>query len=488
VRGRRTNVETAASPGGTPAGGVRSDRTTALRAGHRERHGWRRVASKLLHFAVAIFLFVLAIQFMKAGAKALAPNLQGTFPVDNGVSTLGLGWIGAYMVLSGSPVAAVALSLFAASAITKLQAFTMLTGSRLGASFIVLLVGFLYAMKSKNRRESTGMGVLALSLTAVVYLPGMLLGYTILKSGVLSGVNWTASSEVQGLIDRVWGPLLDLAKGNLPGWLLFPIGLGVILVSFKFLDRVLPQIDSDRAAKGKAHWLKRPWPMFLLGCLAALLTLSVSVAITVLVPLAAKGYVDRREAMPYIMGANITTLADTLVAAMILGRPEGVQVVLAEAMAVAFVTIIYLAFLYRHLQRAVMALDEWVVGTSRRLGLFVAVIFVLPGILLLSGRIIGLGAAVTGDAGELWLSLLGTVLLALPVWGIVDALGRPDRHWAQIGRRKKRWIALLVGTAPFGIGFPAAVAYFTRVRPKLSTAEILATVALWGDELLAAIP
>ena len=49
--------------------------------------------------------------------------------------------------------------------------------------------------------------------------------------------------------------------------------------------------------------------MFALGCLAALLTLSVSVALTLLVPLAAKGYVDRREAMPYIMGANITTLA-----------------------------------------------------------------------------------------------------------------------------------------------------------------------------------
>jgi solute carrier family 34 (sodium-dependent phosphate cotransporter) len=458
--------------------------TEPLRA-LRTQGRWRRLAAKLLYFSVALFLFILAIQFMKSGAKALAPNLQGTFPVDNAVSTLGLGWIGAYLVLSGSPVAAVALSLFAASALTELQAFTMLSGSRLGASFIVLLVGFLYSLKSKNRRESTGMGVLALSLTAAVYMPGMLLGYGILKSGLLSGVHWTASENVQGLIERIWGPLLNLAKDHVAGWMLFPLGLGVLLVSFKLLDQVLPQIDSDRAARSKLQWLRRPWPMFALGSLVALLTLSVSVAITVLVPLAAKGYVDRREAMPYIMGANITTLADTLVAAMILGRPEGVQIVLAEAIAVAFVSIIYLLFFYRPLQHAIMALDEWVVGTSRRLIQFVAVLFVLPGILLLSGRIIGVGPSLAhGASGELWLSLVATVLVALPIWALVDAISRPDRHWGAAGRSKRSWVLALAATALFGVGFGVALYYMVRIRPKLSAAEILAYVALWGDEVL----
>ncbi len=80
----------------------------------------------------------------------------------------------------------------------------------------MLLVGFLYSMKSKNRKESTGMGVLALSLTAAVYLPGMLLGYAILRSGMLSGVHWTASAEVEGVIDRIWGPLLEPRQGPTP--------------------------------------------------------------------------------------------------------------------------------------------------------------------------------------------------------------------------------------------------------------------------------
>jgi hypothetical protein len=349
---------------------------------------WRGLLSKSLHFAAAMFLFILAIQLMKRGAQAVAPRLQGSFPVDNMVSTLGLGWLGAYLVLSGSPVAAAALALFAAGATNRLQTFTMLTGSRLGASFIVLLVGFLYAMRSPNRRESIGMGVLALSMTAVVYVPGMFLGYGMLKTGLFDAVNWHASAEINGFIDAVWGPIVQGAAAILPGPLLFPLGLAVILGSFKLLDMVLPSLDGERHAEARAHWLRKPWPMFAAGMLAALLTLSVSVALTILVPLASKGYIKRQEAIPYIAGANITTLADTLVAAMILGNPVGVQVVLAEAVAVAVITVALLAFLYRPLQRSVMALDEWIVATTPRLVVFVAGLFLLPIGLLFSGRMI----------------------------------------------------------------------------------------------------
>jgi sodium-dependent phosphate cotransporter len=358
----------------------------AVRVEERRRAG--QPALKVIFFLAALFLFILAIQLMKVGADAMAPRLQGTFPVDNMISTLGLGWLGAYVVLSGSPVALSALALLNSGATNDLQTFTMLTGSRLGASFIVLLVGFLYAMRNRNRRESIGMGVLALAMTAAVYVPAMFLGYGAYKVGLFSGIDWHASQELTGAIEAVWGPLVNLARDALPEPLLFPVGLAVILGSFKLLDQVLPALDGEKHADTRGHWLTRPWPMFALGCLAALLTLSVSVALTVLVPLASKGYIDRRQALPYIAGANATTLADTLVAAMILGNPVGVQVVLAQAVAVLVVTLLLLAFAYRPLCRAVLALDEWIVATTPRLVLFVAGLFVLPIGLLFSGRLL----------------------------------------------------------------------------------------------------
>ena len=347
------------------------------------------VAIKIVTFVGALFLFILALQLMKTGAKSVGPEIRGSFVFGNGVSTLGLGWLSAYVVLSGSPVAATSLTLFKGDLLTPLQTFTMLSGSRLGASFIVLLTGFLYAVRNRghNRHESIGMGVLALSLTAIVYLPGMLLGYWFLRSGLLDGINWHASEDLLGVVDYVWGPvetfLYDLVPNDL--WLMLPIGLGILLVSFKLLDHVLPQVSGDHQAQRRSDWLKKPWPMFLLGCLVATLTLSVSVALTVLVPLASKGYVKRKEAIPYIMGANITTLADTLVAAMLLGSAVAVRIVLAEAIGVSIVTLFYLAVLYKPVSTGIMRFDDWVVDANTRLWVFVGVLFFMPVLLLCTG-------------------------------------------------------------------------------------------------------
>jgi Na+/phosphate symporter len=216
----------------------------------------------------------------------------------------------------------------------------------------------------------------------------MFLGYGLLKSGWFDGINWQASAEVNTVIDAAWGPIVRFASDLLPAPLLFPLGLAIILISFKLLDTVLPTIDAERHAGKWGRRLTKPWPMFALGSLAALLTLSVSVALTILVPLASKGYIRRKEAIPYIMGANITTLADTLVAAMLLGNPVGVQVVLTEAIAVATITLFLLAFLYKPLQRAIMGLDEWIVAKTPRLIAFVGILFVTPVALMFSGRLL----------------------------------------------------------------------------------------------------
>jgi Na+/phosphate symporter len=339
-------------------------------------------------FAVALFLFLLAIRLMETGGAGLRSHLA---VVDwNAIATLGIGALLAYLFLSGKPVAAFALTLFATGGLTRLQAFTTLSGGRLGAAFVVLLVGFLYASRDRQAgRDPLGVGVLTLVVTTVVYVPGMFLGYGLLKSGALDGLRLTNVHVANG-VGTLTKWIVTPAHDALPDALLLPIGGLVIVLAIKLLDRLLPQIDAYRRVRSNGRGGGRGrWSMFGLGFGATLVTFSVSVALTALVPLAARRLITREQALPYILGSNVATLVDTLLVAVLVGNAVGVQIVLAEAIGVAVVTAILVLALYRPLEGAVLAIDEWVVSDRRHLWLFVLSIFVLPVLLIALGFVIG---------------------------------------------------------------------------------------------------
>lgn len=338
---------------------------------------WGRAA----YLVFGLGLFVTALGLMKAGAIGLVPSLRGSFVTDSPWSTLGFGWLGACLVLSGSPIAASALALLDGGAIDATQAFTMLTGSRLGAAFVVLVAGTVYAVRhttGDGRRAPISIGILSLLMTMVTYLPGAAIGYALLERGAFDGVDIGTSPGLTSATDTLFGWAVDLGKDLLPSWTLFPIGLAVLLVGFAAFDRVLPAIGEAELEDRPESWYERKWPMFLLGCGVCLLTLSVSVALTVLVPLVAKGHLRRANTLPYIAGANITTLADTLVAAVLLGNQDAVRVVLAVTGSVTVWTLLVLTFAYPLVRRGCLDLARRVLASASRLVAFVVVLFAVP--------------------------------------------------------------------------------------------------------------
>lgn len=343
----------------------------------------RRVsfAARAVYLVGGLGLFVIALGLMKSGAAALAPAMRGSIFTDNAWSTLGLGWLGACIVLSGSPVAASALAFLDGGTIDRVQSFTMLTGSRLGAAFVVLVVGTIYAIRHRTgsgRRAPISIGILSLLMTFVLYVPAAAVGYVLLDRGFFDGLAIGTSPTVTSVTDVLFGWAVDGTKAVLPGWMLFPVGLGVLLLGFWLIDKVMPTLSEEQLEHRPHAWYSRKWPMFLLGCGVCLLTLSVSVALTVLVPLVAKGYLRRANTLPYIAGANITTLADTLVAAILLGNQDAVRVVAAVTLSITVLTVGLLALAYPLLRRACLGIATAVVVSPARLAAFVAVLFAVP--------------------------------------------------------------------------------------------------------------
>ncbi|GIK42191.1 MAG: hypothetical protein BroJett011_60240 [Chloroflexota bacterium] len=346
---------------------------------------WNRVRpDKIGIFLASLFLFILAIMLMKEGARGLTFLVRDTFAVTNPFNSLGFGWLFAYVIMSGSPVAAVALTFLDAGVIDKLGAFTMITGSRLGASFIVLFIGFIYVLRGRNRVSSLSMGLLSLTVTGTTYLVGLLIGLSLLQIGIFDSLQLRSGAALNSVTDMIFDPIVAFFTAYLPLWALFVIGLGLIMLSFSLFDRCLPQMTIKESQVGRVSRLVyRPWVMFLMGAGVTLISMSVSISLSILIPLSNRGFVRRENVIPYIMGANITTFVDTLLASLLLNNPSAFTIVLVEMISITLVSIVILTSGYHHYERAMLDFVHWVTTRRRNLALFMTIIFVVPIILVL---------------------------------------------------------------------------------------------------------
>jgi Na+/phosphate symporter len=349
------------------------------------RSAWKRVPwTKLGLFGVSIFLFVLAITLMKEGASSLVPFVRNQFAASNPANSLGFGWLFAYVTMSGSPVAAAALTFFDGGAISELGAFMMIIGSRLGGSFIVLVIGFIYVLRGRNLINSLDMGLLSLTVTGTTYVVALVISIGFLYTGILDQISFQSGALLSGVTDLIFTPIVVFFLTFFPHWALFLVGLVTIVISFSLFDKCLPQMTLKESQLGQmSRLVYRPWVMFALGAAITLISMSVSVSLALLVPLSNRGFVRRENVIPYIMGANISTFIDTLFVAVLLNNPAAFTLVLVSMVSITIVSIIILATVYHRYEHQMLAFIAWVMRDKRNLAFFVAIILVIPVILIL---------------------------------------------------------------------------------------------------------
>ncbi len=338
---------------------------------------------KLPLFAFSLFCFILAITLMKDGARSLAPLVQDRLRVQGFADALGFGWLASYLVMSGSPVAATALTFLDQGILDRFGAYGMIVGSRMGASFIVLFIGFLDILRGRGRRASLSMGLLSLAVAWSIQLPAIPVGLGLLASGRLDGLQLGGGADLKGLFDGILEPISQTLRARLPSWGVFLAGLALILGSFNLLDRCLPEMSlKESQLGGLGRYAYKPWVMFALGSLVTLISMSVSISLGLLVPLSDRGLVRRENVAPYIMGANITTFIDTLLVSVLVQNPDAFTVVLAEMLSLAAVALLVLVIHYSVYERALLRAVDWALASRRHLAACMFSLFVAPILLL----------------------------------------------------------------------------------------------------------
>jgi len=341
-----------------------------------------RGSARAVTVAAGLALFVIALDALKTGAAGARPFLE-RLDVGGPVNAVGFGWLFAYFVLSGSPVAATSVSLLAGGAFTPEESFAAIAGSRLGASFIVLAVGFLLYLRGRRSPDGLAVGVIALLVTYTTQGPALFLGLLSLERGWLDPVRFETPASVTSLADAALGWASDALSARLPDLAVLGAGVLLLLASFSVFDRALPQLEAEAEGIRRVfRALERRPLMFIMGVLVTLTTMSVALSVTVLVPLALKGYIRREHVIPYVMGANIATFIDTLAAAVLLGGSVAFIVVLNEMVWVAAVSLTILVAAYGPYRGLVLGTARWVTARPTHMAVFLASIVAVPLLLL----------------------------------------------------------------------------------------------------------
>ena len=309
----------------------------------------------------AVYLFALALHLLAAGAGGVA-DLFARLDVEGSPNLVGAAWLTACGALSGSPVAALALSLLDGGAVERGGALAMIAGSRLGASLIVLLAALAAWLRGRRGPDAIFVGVVAMIVTFALYVPAL---------------------GIAGAGEGIVAPLSDPLARRLPDLGLLAIGVGLLLGAFWLFDRLLPTLETpgtgfEHAARGS----RSPRVTFLVGAGVPAITMSAGLSIALLVPLTLRGVVRRRDLVPYILGANVTTLVDTLFAALLLDSAEAVAAVVALAVSVGVLSVILVTVGHRPFAAAVLWLATHLTSTRRGVVAFLAVAALTPVILI----------------------------------------------------------------------------------------------------------
>lgn len=340
-----------------------------------------------LLLAAAVVLFLVAVRTLGASVDLIAPVLRdavGGFLAEP-AAVLGVGWLAAYVLLNGSVVAALAVTLFASGVLATGGVYLMVAGSRLGAAAFVVLVGLLdYLQRGRRQRlrDALGLGLMAFLVAHTIYLPAA--GLELLTPWEPGRRLAEAIGSLAVTVPRpgLLRPAVHRLGSSVGAPVLIAASLALLLGAIRLADRGARALDRERLQSRWLARLDRRAVSFGAGLALTAVTASVAFSVGVVVPLYNRGWVSRSQVLPYLLGANLATLIDTVLVGLALDSPVGTAVVLSLTAVVAALTGLAFAF-YDGYVRLVERSLEAVTSSRPAFALFAASLVLVPLLLVL---------------------------------------------------------------------------------------------------------
>ncbi|HKL43785.1 MAG TPA: hypothetical protein VJ892_00735, partial [Candidatus Absconditabacterales bacterium] len=173
-------------------------------------------------------------------------------------------------------------------------------------------------------------------------------------------------------------------------WIKFhiPGNINILIMGIIFLvgglfafDKNFSFVKNDKVV-AKIHKIENRRNAFLSGLIITALTMSLSISVTLLLPLYVRKIITRRHLIPYILGANITTLLDTLLLGVLTNSVLGTKVILAF-MAATIVSVTIYMIIFKFYKKAISYFTDKILDNKYVFVIFLIIIMFIPILFLL---------------------------------------------------------------------------------------------------------
>jgi sodium-dependent phosphate cotransporter len=371
---------------------------------------------------VLLYAFLVGVESLSTGIKALGGGVMDAYLGANTNPFLGLvvGILATTLVQSSSVTTSLIVGLVASGQLSVASALPMVMGANIGTTVTNTLASMAHASRSEEFRRAFAAATchdFFNFLSVLVLLPIELVTRSLTGVGILERLSGVASGMLVGAGGATYkSPLKAAFKAGVHavGDAIALLDLGavaasvsmavagalIIFITLALIVRVMRVLVLARVEVYINRFLGSGGPVaMLVGLLVTVSVQSSSITTSILVPLAGAGVVTLGQIYPITLGANVGTTITALLASMAVSGPTA-----GSAVQIAIVHLLFngvgilIWYTPPRLRKVPQRAAQWLANlaaTSRRwAALYVILAFyVLPAVLLLLGRWLGLTAS-----------------------------------------------------------------------------------------------
>lgn len=296
------------------------------------RSNYRNAAGSI----IAIYFFISAIILIKSSAKIMGVDLAETIVllIRDTTSAVFAGWISTALLHSSGAFDSIIVA-FTASGVMPLNlSVATIIGAEIGTTVTPFLISVIERLKGKGGADAsfnvTMSHVLYNLITLAIFYPlelffGVFTNIAERGSNIFLRIPWLGA--VPDILDVVT-PWVDPLLERIPPWAGLVLGGIILIIALGAVEEYMTAIFSmPRSWNLIRSTFLRPRRAFIAGFLFTVLVPSTTVMVSLLVPLATSGVIrSEYYILPYILGANIGTVFDVMIAALATGDPIGLGV------------------------------------------------------------------------------------------------------------------------------------------------------------------